>query len=92
MFPWILAVIETKRIHDWKPFLPPWAIAMLALLILLLVFFCYKSETATSSIGTKAMLGLVRLAIFVGVADRHLRTDVVRRHIEYPEVIRGFHD
>jgi hypothetical protein len=63
MFLWFLAEVETKHVVEWKTLLPAWVIALLVLVILAWIFWCYKYETASSSTLVKTFLGILRLMI-----------------------------
>ncbi len=65
MLLWILAQTETKHTLEWKTAFPAWAIAMIAMFLLVWVYFCYKRETATSSLLVKSSLGLLRAGILL---------------------------
>lgn len=57
---------ETKYFLEWKTTLPSWGIALLAILLVIWVYWCYRRESVTtSSKGGKFILGLLRTIILI---------------------------
>ena len=67
MFLCLLAEIETKFFLEWKTSLPAWSIALFVAFFLGWVYWCYKYETASSSLFLKASLGVLRVLILLGL-------------------------